>query len=80
MLKNGAIFNRDAFDLIAQLKKKKIKNFMVTGSVKAELLLEYANKDDLLEIYSTGVGKIKIRGKAEIEKIIEDYGKLGITI
>ena len=27
------------------------------------------NKDDLLEIYSTGVGKIKIRGKAEIEKI-----------
>ena len=27
------------------------------------------NKDDLLEIYSTGIGKIKIRGKAEIEKI-----------
>ncbi len=26
------------------------------------------NKDDLLSIYSTGVGKIKIRGKAEIEK------------
>ena len=51
MLKNGAIFNRDAFDLIAQLKKKKIKNFMVTGSVKAELLLEYANKDDLLAMF-----------------------------
>ena len=27
------------------------------------------NKDDLLEIYSTGTGKIKIRGKVEIEKI-----------
>ena len=27
------------------------------------------NKDDLPQIYSTGVGKIKIRGKAEIEKI-----------
>ncbi|MBQ1548224.1 MAG: DNA topoisomerase 4 subunit A [Lachnospiraceae bacterium] len=26
------------------------------------------NKDELPEIYSTGVGKIKIRGKAEIEK------------
>lgn len=27
------------------------------------------NKDELLEIYSTGVGKIKVRGKAEIEKL-----------
>ncbi len=27
------------------------------------------NKDELLEIYSTGVGKIKVRGKVEIEKL-----------
>lgn len=32
------------------------------------------NKDDLLEIYETGAGKIKIRGKVEIEK-----GKAGKT-
>ncbi len=36
------------------------------------------NKDDLLEIYSTGVGKIKIRGKVEIEKI--KGGKQAIVI
>ncbi|MCF0129203.1 MAG: DNA topoisomerase 4 subunit A [Pseudobutyrivibrio sp.] len=27
------------------------------------------NKDELLEIYATGMGKIKIRGKAEVEKL-----------
>lgn len=27
------------------------------------------NKDELLEIYSTGVGKIKVRGKVEIEQV-----------
>ena len=26
------------------------------------------NKDDLLEIYETGVGKIRLRGKVEIEE------------
>ena len=36
------------------------------------------NKDDLLEIYSTGVGKIKIRGKVEIEKL--KGGKQAIVI
>ena len=37
------------------------------------------NKDDLLEIYSTGVGKIKIRGKAEIEKIKGGKEQIGIS-
>ncbi len=27
----------------------------------------WSNKDDLLSIYSTGTGKIKIRGKVEVE-------------
>ncbi len=37
------------------------------------------NKDDLLEIYSTGVGKIKIRGKAEIEKVKGGKEQIVIT-
>jgi len=37
------------------------------------------NKDDLLEIYSTGIGKIKIRGKAEIEKIKGGKEQIVIT-
>ncbi len=36
------------------------------------------NKDDLLDIYSTGTGKIKIRGKVEIEKL--KGGKQAIVI
>ncbi|MBQ9134772.1 MAG: DNA topoisomerase 4 subunit A [Lachnospiraceae bacterium] len=36
------------------------------------------NKDDLLEIYETGVGKIKIRGKVEVEKA--KGGKLNLVI
>ncbi len=28
-----------------------------------------SNKDDLAEIYETGQGKIKIRGKVEVEKV-----------
>ena len=51
LLKNGATFNQDAFTLIVQLKKKKIKNFMVTGSAKAELILEYAPKSNLLSLF-----------------------------
>ena len=27
------------------------------------------NKDDLLKIYETGAGKIKIRGKVEVEEL-----------
>ena len=36
------------------------------------------NKDDLLEIYETGQGKIKIRGKVEIEKA--KGGKVNVVI
>jgi len=36
------------------------------------------NQDDLLEIYETGVGKIKIRGKVEVEKA--KGGKMNLVI
>ncbi len=36
------------------------------------------NKDELLEIYETGVGKIKIRGKVEVEKA--KGGKINLVI
>ena len=38
-----------------------------------------ANKDDLLEIYETGIGKIKIRGKIEEEKVKGGKERLVIT-
>ena len=38
-----------------------------------------ANKDDLLSIYETGVGKIKVRGKVEYEKIKGGKERLVIT-
>ena len=37
------------------------------------------NKDDLLDIYETGVGKIKIRGKVEVEKAKGGKTNLVIT-
>lgn len=37
------------------------------------------NKDDLLSIYSTGVGKIKVRGKAEIEAVKGGKEQIVIT-
>ncbi len=36
------------------------------------------NKDELLDIYETGVGKVKIRGKVEVEKV--KGGKLNLVI
>ncbi len=38
-----------------------------------------ANKDELLSIYETGMGKIKIRGKVEVEKIKGGRTRLVIT-
>ena len=38
-----------------------------------------ANQDDLLAIYSTGVGKIKLRGKVEVEKMQGGKERLVIT-
>ncbi len=37
------------------------------------------NKDELLEIYSTGQGKIKIRGKVEIEKLKGGKERIVVT-
>lgn len=63
-----------------------VKAYMQDESVTTEELMRYMkgpdfptggiviNKDELLEIYETGVGKIKIRGKVDIEK-----GKAGKT-
>lgn len=50
-LKHGAIFNLKAFNCIELLKKKKIKNFLVTGSNKKELSLEYATRSRLLDLF-----------------------------
>ena len=36
------------------------------------------NKDELLKIYETGSGKIKIRGKVEVEKL--KGGKVNLVI
>ncbi len=38
-----------------------------------------ANKDELLAIYSTGAGKIKIRGKVEVEKVKGGKERIVIT-
>ncbi len=38
-----------------------------------------ANKDDLLSIYETGIGKIKVRGKIEYEKVKGGKERLVIT-
>ncbi len=62
------------------------KAYMQDESITIEGLMKYIkgpdfptggiviNKDDLLEIYTSGVGKIKVRGKVDIEK-----GKAGKT-
>ena len=63
-----------------------VKAYMQNEEITTEGLMKYikgpdfptggivTNKDELLEIYETGVGKIKVRGKVDIEK-----GKTGKT-
>lgn len=63
-----------------------VKAYMQDETITTEGLMKYIkgpdfptggiviNKDELLEIYETGVGKIKVRGKVDIEK-----GKAGKT-
>ena len=63
-----------------------VKAYMQNEEITTEGLMKYikgpdfptggivTNKDELLEIYETGVGKIKVRGKVDIEK-----GKAGKT-
>lgn len=58
-----------------------VKAYIKNPSITTEELMEYipgpdfptggivTNKDELLNIYETGVGKIKIRGKVELEQV-----------
>lgn len=68
-----------------------VKAYMKNPDINTEQMMEYiqgpdfptggivVNKDDLLSIYSTGTGKIKIRGRAEIEKGKGGREKIVIT-
>ena len=68
-----------------------VKAYMKNPDINTEQMLEYikgpdfptggivVNKDDLLAIYSTGTGKIKIRGRVEIEKGKGGKEKIVIT-
>ena len=58
-----------------------VKAYMNNGNITTEELMTYVkgpdfptggiviNKDELLDIYTTGQGKIKLRGKVEVEKV-----------
>jgi len=66
------------------------KAYMLDENISTRELMRYikgpdfptggivTNKDDLLEIYETGVGRIKIRGKVEFEKV--KGGKTNVVI
>ena len=66
------------------------KAYMLDENISTRELMRYikgpdfptggivTNKDDLLEIYETGVGKIKVRGKVEFEKA--KGGKTNVVI
>ncbi|MCI8327434.1 MAG: DNA topoisomerase 4 subunit A, partial [Lachnospiraceae bacterium] len=68
-----------------------VKAYMKNPDINTEQMMEYikgpdfptggivTNKDDLRAIYSTGSGKIKVRGKVEIEKIKGGKERLVIT-
>ncbi len=68
-----------------------VKAYMKNPDINTEQMLEYikgpdfptggivVNKDDLLSVYSTGTGKIKIRGRVEIEKGKGGKEKIVIT-
>ena len=67
-----------------------VKAYMKNPDINTEQMMEYikgpdfptggivTNKDELHSIYSTGMGKIKVRGKVEIEKL--KGGKEAIVI
>ncbi|MBO5247351.1 MAG: DNA topoisomerase 4 subunit A [Eubacterium sp.] len=58
-----------------------VKAYMKNPDINTEQMMEYikgpdfptggivTNQDELLSIYSTGVGKVKVRGKIELEKM-----------
>ena len=65
--------------------------YMKNPDINTEQMMEYipgpdfptggivTNKDDLKSIYSTGQGKIKIRGKVEIEKVKGGKERIVVT-
>ena len=67
-----------------------VKAYMLDPSITTSELMKYIkgpdfptggiviNKDDLLDIYETGMGKIRIRGKVEVEK--GKGGKINLVI
>ena len=68
-----------------------VKAYMKNPDINTEQMMKYisgpdfptggivVNKDELLQIYSTGTGKIKIRGKVEIEEGKGGKDKIVIT-
>lgn len=68
-----------------------VKAYMMNPMITTEELMKYlpgpdfptggiiTNKDELLQIYETGVGKIKIRGKMEVEEVKGGKKRLVIT-
>ncbi len=68
-----------------------VKAYMKNPDINTEQMMEYikgpdfptggivTNKDDLISIYSTGSGKIKVRGRVEIEKAKGGRERLVIT-
>ena len=68
-----------------------VKAYMKNPDINTEQMMEYisgpdfptggivVNKDDLLQIYSTGMGKIKIRGRIEIESVKGGKERIVIT-
>lgn len=67
-----------------------VKAYMKDESISTKELMKYMqgpdfptggiviNKDELLDIYETGMGKIKLRGKVEVEK--QKGGKINLVI
>ncbi len=67
-----------------------VKAYMKDNSISVKGLMRYikgpdfptggivVNKDDLLKIYETGVGKLRLRGRVEVEK--QKGGKLQLVI
>ncbi|MGN0483328.1 MAG: DNA topoisomerase (ATP-hydrolyzing) subunit A [Lachnospiraceae bacterium] len=68
-----------------------VKAYMKNPDINTEQMMQYipgpdfptggivANKDDLLQIYSTGTGKIKLRGKVEVEPLKGGKEQIVIT-
>ena len=68
-----------------------VKAYMKNDEISTKQLMKYVkgpdfptggivvNKDDLLDIYETGTGKIKIRGKVEVEEMKGGKKRLVIT-